>query len=79
MSRDGFYEALKAHCVYARRYFYPLISELPMYRGLTSAARDYLPVANRAAEEILCLPIYPDLSEADQDRVIAGIIEASFR
>jgi dTDP-4-amino-4,6-dideoxygalactose transaminase len=76
-SRDGVYEALQAQDIYSRRYFYPLLSSLPMYRGLTSASRDNLPVATRAAEEILCLPIYPDLPEEDQDRIVAVIRKAS--
>ncbi len=60
-SRDELYEELKKHDIYARRYFYPLISNLPTYRGLPSAGRSLLPVANRVSEQILCLPIYGDL------------------
>ena len=59
--------------IYARRYFYPLISDFPMYRGLPSASHANLPVAAKAASEILCLPIYPALADADQDRVIDAI------
>lgn len=70
LSRDALYDALKAENVYSRRYFYPLISSFAMYRHLPSAAPDKLPVANDLAEKILCLPIYPDLTEADQLRVI---------
>ncbi|MCC7215167.1 MAG: DegT/DnrJ/EryC1/StrS family aminotransferase, partial [Burkholderiales bacterium] len=47
----------------------------PMYRGLPSAARDNLPSASRVAEQVLCLPIYPALQDADVVRVadlIAG-------
>ena len=33
-----------------------------MYRGLPSADKKLLPVANLASLQILCLPIYPDLS-----------------
>jgi dTDP-4-amino-4,6-dideoxygalactose transaminase len=33
-----------------------------MYRGLVSSHRDNLPVANLAAAQVLCLPIYPDLA-----------------
>jgi dTDP-4-amino-4,6-dideoxygalactose transaminase len=36
-SRDELYESLKPHNIFTRRYFYPLISEFPMYRGLPSA------------------------------------------
>jgi dTDP-4-amino-4,6-dideoxy-D-glucose transaminase len=69
MSRDGLYEHLKAHGFYARRYFYPLLSTLPMYRDLPSAGHNKLPVATDTAEHILCLPFYHDLAEADQMRL----------
>jgi dTDP-4-amino-4,6-dideoxygalactose transaminase len=62
LSRDALYEKLRAHQIFARRYFYPLISEFPMYRGLNSAHRDNLPQASLIASQVICLPIYPDLS-----------------
>lgn len=61
ISRDALYQRLKDRGIHPRRYFYPLISEFPMYRGLPSAGRANLPVASAAAQQILCLPIYPDL------------------
>lgn len=61
ITRDDLYEKLKVNGVYARRYFYPLISDFPMYRDLPSASKENLPVATAAAQQILCLPIYPDL------------------
>lgn len=70
LSRDALYQMLKEHGVHARRYFYPLITEFPMYRGLPSARRDNLPVAWAAARGILCLPIYPGLDDADVERVV---------
>ncbi|MGF6434984.1 DegT/DnrJ/EryC1/StrS family aminotransferase [Kosakonia sp. 1610] len=70
LSRDELYEELKQHNIYARRYFYPLISSFSMYRHLASAAFEHLPVANDIANKILCLPIYPDLTNEEQDRVI---------
>ncbi len=62
ISRDELYERMKSNGIHPRRYFYPLISEFPMYRGLTSSHRDNLPVASKAASQVLCLPIYPDLA-----------------
>jgi dTDP-4-amino-4,6-dideoxygalactose transaminase len=50
-----------------------LLATLPMYRDLPSAKAANLPVATRAAEQILCLPLYADLSPEDQDRVIAAL------
>jgi dTDP-4-amino-4,6-dideoxygalactose transaminase len=73
LSRDGLYEKLRHHGIYVRRYFYPLISEFPMYRGLRSAFTENLPVASNLSCKILCLPIYPDLSNKQVSRVIAHI------
>lgn len=70
LSRDGLYHALKAKNIYARRYFYPLISSFPMYRGFTSALPENVPMATKMAEKVLCLPIYPDLSEIEQQHII---------
>jgi len=61
MSRDELYEKLKVHNIYGRRYFYPLISEFSTYRGLPSAAKENLPNAHKISNEVICLPIYPDL------------------
>lgn len=61
LSRDELFQKLRDNNIYARRYFYPLITEFPMYRGLPSAVHANLPVANRVAGEVICLPIYPDL------------------
>lgn len=74
-TRDELYERLRANGIFSRRYFYPLLAGLPMYRDLPSASRDNLPVANDAADRILCLPIYPDLASEDQDRIIALIAD----
>lgn len=73
--RDDLYHRLKSKNIYARRYFYPLISSFPMYRGMVSAKSDNLPVATVMAEKVLCLPIYPDLTQDEQQRVIDTIVE----
>jgi dTDP-4-amino-4,6-dideoxygalactose transaminase len=70
LSRDALYQKLKDHNIYARRYFYPLISDFPMYRGMPSAQRGNLPVAADAAAKVLCLPIFPTLQAQEQQRVI---------
>jgi dTDP-4-amino-4,6-dideoxygalactose transaminase len=72
-SRDALYQKLKDNGIYARRYFYPLISDFPMYRGLPSAAPSNLPVARKAAEQVICLPIYPALSNEQVDFIISLI------
>jgi dTDP-4-amino-4,6-dideoxygalactose transaminase len=75
ISRDDLYQRLKDDGIHPRRYFYPLISEFSMYRGLPSAHRDNLPTAMAAAQGVLCLPIYPDMDMVLVDR-ITGFIAA---
>jgi dTDP-4-amino-4,6-dideoxygalactose transaminase len=75
LGRDGLYQRLREEGVMARRYFHPLISDFPMYRGLASADPAGLPVARRAAEQVLCLPIYPSLQDEDVVR-IAAVVES---
>lgn len=61
-TRDEIYYGLQKYNIFGRRYFYPLISQFPTYRGLKTSAKDNLPVAERAAEQVICLPIFPDLN-----------------
>lgn len=73
LSREGLFHKLKEQGINARRYFYPLISDFPMYRGLASAHAGNLPVAKNAAEKIICLPIYPELDVENQERIMSII------
>jgi len=72
-SRDEVYERLKQNNIYGRRYFYPLISQFPTYRGLISAQTENLPVATKIAHQVICLPIYPDL-DIDTVEMICNIL-----
>src|SRR5476651_2572855 len=76
LSRDALYQKFRDREIFVRRYFYPLISEFPMYRGTPSAHRDNLPVASEAALKVLCIPIHPGMSDEDVARV-AGIIASA--
>ncbi|MBQ9102610.1 MAG: DegT/DnrJ/EryC1/StrS family aminotransferase [Treponema sp.] len=73
MSRDALYAKLKENNILGRRYFYPLISNFPVYRGLESARPENLPVATNLAEQVLCLPMYAALSDDDVARVLEVI------
>ena len=76
ISRDQLYEKLKSEGIFSRRYFYPLISQFPMYENLASSSPSNLPIATKIANEVLCLPIYPDLDEISISKII-GIINES--
>jgi len=74
-NRDEIYNRLKEKNIFTRRYFFPLISDFPTYKGLPSASTDNLPIATKIAKEILCLPIYPNLSIEDADKIITYLYE----
>jgi dTDP-4-amino-4,6-dideoxygalactose transaminase len=75
-TRDQIYEELKKYNIFCRRYFYPLISQFSAYRGLESSQPGKMPVAERITEEILCLPIYPELTLDVVEYVIKFINKA---
>ncbi len=74
LSRDELYEKLKANNIFGRRYFYPLISNFSTYRGLPSANKENLPVANRIADSVICLPIHHEIDEEDLKEIIKLLI-----
>lgn len=63
------YSALRSRGVLARRYFAPLISDVPCYSQLPSAAPELLPVAHNAASSVLTLPFYGTLPPATVDAI----------
>lgn len=73
MTRDELYDKLQENGIYGRRYFYPLISDFPPYRGLPSSDPENLKNATRITNQVICLPIYPGLS-IDTINEIAEII-----
>lgn len=75
MNRDSLYEKLKSNNIYGRRYFYPLISEFSMYKGLDSSKSDNIPIATMVANNVICLPIYPNLNKETQI-IITDIISS---
>jgi len=72
-TRDELYEELKKNNIFGRRYFYPLISQFPTYKGLDSAKTGKLSVAEKITEQVICLPIYSHL-EQDVIELICEVI-----
>lgn len=62
-------KALNEKEIYPRRYFYPSLNKLDYVEGNS-------PVAEHIANSILCLPLYHDLSENEQEKVISVIKNA---
>jgi dTDP-4-amino-4,6-dideoxygalactose transaminase len=74
--RDELNEYMKYHNFYGRRYFYPLISQFPTYKGLASSDPVNLPVAELKTKQVYCLPLYPDLEFSDVKNICARIKSA---
>lgn len=70
LSRDELYEKLKVNNVMSRRYFYPLISNMSIYKKLPSSNILDLRQANKLSDMVLCIPIYSDLTEEKQNYII---------
>jgi dTDP-4-amino-4,6-dideoxygalactose transaminase len=67
MSRNEVFEKLKAECIYARKYFYPLTNSFECYKDRFDVKKT--PVAKYIADRVLTLPLYADLALEDVDRI----------
>ena len=72
-NRDEIQQKLKEEMILARKYFYPIIPELSCYKGKYGDLD--LPIARHAAETVLALPMYADLSEDDVNRICDIILK----
>lgn len=70
--RDIVWQRLQAGGILARRYFHPLVCDMPGYRELPSAGLP-LPVARRIAQQVICLPLHTEVTCDDVSRAIAII------
>ncbi|MBV7316378.1 DegT/DnrJ/EryC1/StrS aminotransferase family protein [Shewanella sp. NIFS-20-20] len=70
VSRDELYQAFRQQDIHARRYFYPLISDMPMYKALPSSDVKRLGNAKYLSDRVLCLPIFSDITVEQQQAVI---------
>jgi len=69
INRDTLYSRLKENNILARKYFYPLISNIDLYNSLESSSFENLPIANRFSSQVICLPIFPDLTFKEIEKI----------
>ena len=74
-NRDQVRERLTQINVFARKYFYPLTNDMECYKEKHSASVANTPVAKKAAECVLTLPMYADLTVEDVDRICDIILK----
>ncbi|MFY0699754.1 MAG: DegT/DnrJ/EryC1/StrS family aminotransferase [Bermanella sp.] len=75
LSRDELYEKLKTENIFARRYFYPLITDSNPYLKFKSSLLGDLLNAKAISDKVLCLPIYPDLKTKEIEMIVKAIYE----
>lgn len=66
-SRDEVAELLGQENIFARKYFYPITNEFECYKGKFKIQET--PIAKKASEQVLTLPLYADLTLEDVDRI----------
>lgn len=72
MTRDQLVDKLKAQEIYARKYFYPLTSAFPICQQ--NFTIQTTPLADEVSNQILCLPLYADLTPEDVERICNVIL-----
>lgn len=75
LDRSQIQAKLAEHNIFARKYFTPLVSELSCYKEIYGATAKQTPVAKHAAESVLTLPMFADLSIEEVDRICDIILE----
>lgn len=73
MSRDDLQKGLRGYNVFSRRYFYPLCSQFRCYRDLPSSRTGNLAVAEKAAEEVLALPLHGRMTNDEVEKICSII------
>lgn len=67
MSRDEVFSILEAQSIYARKYFYPLVTKFDCYKDTFGDMK--CPVAESVGERVLTLPLYTELEMKDVDNI----------
>jgi len=66
-TRDETADLLLSRNIYTKKYFYPLVSQFAGFSRFNSSP---LPVAERVAQNTLCLPLYHNISEQEINYVV---------
>jgi dTDP-4-amino-4,6-dideoxygalactose transaminase len=73
LSRDKLYTALAAENILARKYFYPPLHLHQAYAPYCERYQGKLPITEKVANTILCLPIYSVMSDEMLDGICLAI------
>lgn len=65
--RDYLYDRLKEYNVFSRKYFYPLATDFECYCDIYDSNKT--PIAKKTSQQVLCLPLYYDLTLKEVDYI----------
>lgn len=74
-TRNEVFDVLQRADIYSRKYFYPLTNTFACFHGKYDV--EQTPVARHIANRVLTLPIYPELEEAEVDRICDVILSCN--
>ena len=72
ISRDAVAQYLKENHIFTRKYFSPLVSDTKQFNMYKTFA---LPVAEKIAKNVICLPIYNDMTDEEINKVVNSLSE----
>ena len=75
-NRDKVFDSLQKLNIFARKYFYPLTSDTEWYK-INVPERKHTPIAAFVADNILCLPMYSELSSDEIDIIINAVLRSA--
>ena len=76
VDRDAFVDRLAQLGVGSGIYYPKLMGDYACYRDHPQVQLDETPHAAQIAQEVVSLPVHPQLSESDRDRIVSAVHEA---
>ena len=73
-TRDDVFAFLESKNIFPRKYFHPLVSD---FKEFSQYKKSYLPIAKQVSENILCLPLFHDITKEEIFRVADCLNEFS--
>jgi dTDP-4-amino-4,6-dideoxygalactose transaminase len=71
-TRDEVCDFLLEKMIYSKKYFYPLVSDFKEFSRFKTRP---LPVAEKIARNILCLPLYHDITDDDIQCIVKSLLK----
>jgi len=70
LSRDELCQKFEGMNIFPRKYFFPLISDMPCYENSSEGKAVEFPTSVTVSSEVLCLPLHSNLSLESAQRIV---------